>query len=514
MVLDVNKEILTLNKLICEKKETIVVQGDMIVPDSKPDILNTIGTSGLVSIYKKETMDGKVRIDGTITAFIMYLSDNSEDKARGISTNLDFSENFIIPECRSQMNPIIEAKIKSIDCKVLNGRKINIKVNLETTVKIFENEETSIINEINNNEVQMLKPSYKINTLVGEGDARASINENITIDNSDNLAEILRVNMNIVDKDIKVSYNKVLAKAEAEIQIMYLTEENNIKTVTSRLPIVGFIDIPNISEDVLCDTSFEVRNISITPNSIEEHSIHIEIDMVIICKAYSEKEINLIEDLYSTNSNLIFEKTTVDTMSNRRNIKERCSLRENINIPEVANNQIICVEVDPQILKENKMNSKIMYECEANLLIIYSDTSNMGVNTKNVKIPFEFTIDNIDIKNNSNISTSNEVISKDFVIGNGGDIGVNIDMLFDVNAYENQQLNIIDEIDEEEDSMQDYSVIVYIVKKGDTLWEIAKRFKTTVDDIVRVNGIENPDQILAGEKIYIPRTVSVNASYV
>lgn len=46
-----------------------------------------------------------------------------------------------------------------------------------------------------------------------------------------------------------------------------------------------------------------------------------------------------------------------------------------------------------------------------------------------------------------------------------------------------------------------------MVRTGDTLWEIAKKFGSTVDDIVRVNGIENPDKINPSEKIYIPQYV-------
>ena len=49
--------------------------------------------------------------------------------------------------------------------------------------------------------------------------------------------------------------------------------------------------------------------------------------------------------------------------------------------------------------------------------------------------------------------------------------------------------------------------IEYAVCKGDTLWKIAKKYGSTVDDIVRVNGIENPDKINIGEKIYIPKYV-------
>ena len=87
MVVDTAKENLCVNKLIATKKEIILVEGDMIVPDSKPDILNTICTSGVVCIYKKEIFDEKVRIDGNINAHIMYLADDSENKIRGLSAS-------------------------------------------------------------------------------------------------------------------------------------------------------------------------------------------------------------------------------------------------------------------------------------------------------------------------------------------------------------------------------------------------------------------------------------------
>mgnify|MGYP004598313739 FL=1 len=75
MEINITKETLKVNKVVSEKKEIINVQGDMIVPDSKPDILNTINTSGNISIYKKEIIDGKIKIDGNILTYIMYLAD-------------------------------------------------------------------------------------------------------------------------------------------------------------------------------------------------------------------------------------------------------------------------------------------------------------------------------------------------------------------------------------------------------------------------------------------------------
>ena len=44
----------------------------------------------------------------------------------------------------------------------------------------------------------------------------------------------------------------------------------------------------------------------------------------------------------------------------------------------------------------------------------------------------------------------------------------------------------------------------YTVRAGDTLWSIARRFDTTISRIVSANAISNPDLIYTGERLIIP----------
>lgn len=55
------------------------------------------------------------------------------------------------------------------------------------------------------------------------------------------------------------------------------------------------------------------------------------------------------------------------------------------------------------------------------------------------------------------------------------------------------------------DPGSDDKYIKYTVKRGDTLWKIAKRYGTTVNAIVKANGIQNPDLIRVGEILKIPK---------
>ena len=47
-------------------------------------------------------------------------------------------------------------------------------------------------------------------------------------------------------------------------------------------------------------------------------------------------------------------------------------------------------------------------------------------------------------------------------------------------------------------------LIEYTVKKGDTLWKIAKKYNTTVEKLVELNNIEDPDVIITGQVLKIP----------
>lgn len=505
-MIEAQRENLSINKLIAEKREIIFAEGDMIVPDSKPDILNTICTSGVVSIYKKEAQDEKIRLDGAINTYIMYLPDGTDDTVRGLNTSIDFSENINVQDCKEGMNVVANVNVKSIEARVINGRKIGIKATVEVNLKVYLNEEVEIINDIQNeNDVQILKQDLRVNSLIGQGTTKINVKDNIKIDAMDNLAEILKVQICLEDRDIKVSYNKVLTKSEASIKIMYLTEDNRINMASYKIPIVGFIDISNVSEENLCDVNYEIKNIIIKPNSQEEHSVYVEIEVEVMCYVYEEKQINLIQDMYSPTQKLNIEKKQILTMNDKNNVTNIKQIREKINLKDIDDLSLVDVDVIPAILNESKINTKILYEAELNLKFIFQN-SRTQIITKEAKIPFDYTIDNLEGGESLNTNSNIEIKSKDFIIQDGGDINCNIDAQTETSMYRIANINMIDNIEEGgEREEQDYSIVIYIVKKGDTLWEIAKEFGSTVDGIARVNGIENRDLIIQGQKLYIPK---------
>lgn len=96
---------------------------------------------------------------------------------------------------------------------------------------------------------------------------------------------------------------------------------------------------------------------------------------------------------------------------------------------------------------------------------------------------------------------------QDFVVMPDESIDIKIDLIFLLDIFKNAKLNLINNVHVQEYKEEDpYSIIIYYTKPGDTLWKIAKRFKSTVIDIKNINGLEE-EKLNIGEQLFIPRYV-------
>jgi len=506
MLVEAAKEALCINQIVGQKRDTLIVEEDFVVPDVKPDILNTINTNGTVCIYKKEIMEGKLKLEGCINAYIIYLADDEQNQIRSLNTNLNFSQIVDFSDLKTGMMVQSNISIKQIECRVLNGRKVNVRVILDIDLKAYSNEDLEFIKQIDTiKDIQLLKENFNINSLLGMGNTKVYAKDTVVIDNIDELAEIMKVNIDIKNKETKISYNKVLVKAEAIIKIMYLTIDNRICTKTASIPIMGFIDMPDVSDENICDVKYEIKNILIKPNSIEEHSIYVEVEIEVNCDVYKKLNLEIIQDLYSPSINLMYKQKIIKAIAQKEKIKDLCTIREKQFLSEIGNNKIYDVDVKPYIISESVMKDRIVYQGEIELKFLFSSNDNIQIDTKTIIIPFDYSMNCPGVIPTSKVSTSVEVSMEDFVVMPDESIDIKVDLQFEIEFHKDENINVIQEINIEENrNVQRYSIVIYFTKPGDSLWKIAKKFRSTVNAISTLNGIEDENKIGVGEQLFIP----------
>ena len=90
--------------------------------------------------------------------------------------------------------------------------------------------------------------------------------------------------------------------------------------------------------------------------------------------------------------------------------------------------------------------------------------------------------------------------------------GTTVDAIMALNGLTNDNLSIGQVLKIPTAQSPDESYFEYVVRSGDTLWQLAQRYGTTVDAIMALNGLTN-DNLTIGQVLKIPTTQSPDESY-
>jgi LysM repeat protein len=511
MAIETIRDSLIASRVIGHEKIVELVEGDIIVPDIKPDILSLIKVDGNVYLTRKELYDGKIHVEGNVDVYAIYMSDTGENTIRGINAVLNFSENIDIPKCRDGMIPIIKYDLKEIEGKIVNGRKITVTCPVDFDIKVIENAEVEIIRDIaENSDIQLLKREMKVNSLVGKGEQRVSIKENISLSGENApIGEILRADIKIVDRDFKISYNKILAKADAKVKIIYVSDDDeaSIETFETRLPVMGFIDLDRVNDTMVSEIDYDILSYYVKPSYQESkaNSIYVDLELEMKARTFEEKKIEIIQDLYNPVSPIRYDLIDVNINQCIINKQELIEINQSLNVPELNNSRVLDVTSSLKVSDKKVLEDKIIIEGDALLDVIFSRNNKRSVENKKLHVPFQQVINIKGITPSMDDNLYIEVVNTEYKMQATGLFEFRVYAQVRVEADDNLQINKIDNIQpSEETNLNSDSITIYYVKPKDTLWSIAKNYRTTVDALVKLNELD-PDKLREGRQLIIPK---------
>lgn len=138
---------------------------------------------------------------------------------------------------------------------------------------------------------------------------------------------------------------------------------------------------------------------------------------------------------------------------------------------------------------------------------LYGIANKYNVSVDNLKSYNNLSTDSLSIGQIIKIP-DNKVNSNEYVVKSGDSLysisrkyGVSVDELMSVNNLKSTVLSVGQVLKIPNSS--EVTNVIYTVKKGDSLWSIAKNNKTTVDAIVKLNNLSNAN-LSIGQKLLLP----------
>lgn len=523
--MELNKTNIVLDKRIGKEHTQILVEGDIIVPDVKPDLELLLKTDAEAFIDNKDVVNERVNFKGKLAVGVLYLAKGDEKSVHSMSAESMISDFVSIEGVENDMWVEARCSISNIDYKVINERKLNYRAVLDVEIDVTAPLEFVCVTDIEDiPQSQQKKQKLVSQRIINCKNDMFVIKEEISIPSTKpNIQELLQVLVRLGDTDIKPGEDKIGVSGTMLVTSLYKgDEEGLVEIVESEVPFSGVLEVEEASEEMFADVRLYAKDKFchvLADDDGENRGIELEVyigaDICVHCEQTNE----ILEDTYCINKNADME---IEEVSYPRLViknSSQCPVKEIVALDEEEPKMLQILKADgkPLIDTVTAFDDKVVVEGIVNVEVLYvtgNDAEDMPIYCYKGAVPFKQVVEakgvkaegDYDVRVNSslehigfNMLSDREVevrcvLGFDTVVTNKIDSGIIKNVIFE--ELSPAFLNSI------------ASITIYVVKPGDTLWKIAKRFNTSIDELVYLNDIEDADLIYPGQRLLILKKIT------
>lgn len=488
------------SKSNAETTMQVTLDDDFNVPDSRPDALAMIREHGHVKIKEKKYSAGRLHVRGTLEVGILYLSEDGEDAICGMEGELPFDE-MIHMEEQDSMTPIrLLVELEDVSVSLIHSRKFNVKALITLTAISEELEDEIVVTEIEGSGIFARAKDVAFTNLAIQQKDTHRMKEEVTLPSAKpNMQEILYKEMYLPTPETRILENQLSMNGTANIFIVYRTTgaEDSIETYETEVPYQGQFDLPGAREDMIDDISFSVthQNIAMKADDDgEERILEIEAVMELDMKLFEEKELTVLEDIYSINGNveLSGQDATMNRLLMKNQSKAKFSGKINLTEAGIAPLQICHGSADVHIETMKPEEDALVIEGILELKILFitgSDDKPMaGIKSY---APFSHRLEIKGFGEGCTYHVVPSVASSSFQLYRSEEAEWRVEVMFSTIAFCSDQEYMIADAEfipfSKDELDQQYSMTGYLSEDGDTLWSIGKEFYMPPEEVAEIN---------------------------
>jgi len=369
------------------------------------------------------------------------------------------------------------------------------------------------------NDVQVLKRSITLNRFIGSSKAVCTIEDSMEIPSgSPSISEILRSDIKIVNMECKAADNKIIVMGQANIRTLYASDDGDrsIKAVEHEIPFTQIIDFPGIEEENDIEFGYEIQNYSFEPAEDEDGELRLingEIDVGVWVSVSAREDKEVMVDAYGLRTDLGMEKMIVKTEEYFPCSRSQVILKDTISLdsdfPGIT--EIITVFSKPILSEYEFEENRVVINGVVNsYMLYYSDDREQPVCCFRRDIPLSHALEVKDIKPSAGCEIDLDMEHINYNMISGRDVEARFVVGINVKLHGEDEHVLIENVVEnppgEERALQQMpSITIYFVQEGDTLWDIAKKYRSTCEDIARENRIDSTASVSPDMQLFIAR---------
>ena len=445
------------------------IDDDYNVPDAKKDVGRIIISDGTLQVEEMKQVENYLKVTGKLEFRVLYTADETIPEPASLEGRIPFEE-MIYLEQEPDGNLVLKTADVDLTVTVIHSRKLNIKTLAEITIGMEKCVGEELTTDIEGeNPVFKKTKEEELLKVFATGKDTYRIKEEVSLSGTkENIGTILWTDVTGGKADTQIGTDELLIQGELNIFCLYESVEEKTDWINRTVPYEGRIECMGTVPGMYHQASLNLTDVNVEARMDENGEMR-------ILGIEATLEVRLV----------VYEE-----------------------LPELKDNILqICYckgKIQPESTKAEE--DGIHIEGVLHLMFLYvREDDQMPFGVWQGMVPFTYLLENGGGEPEAEeLDWTVEQLSVG-LMGNG-EVEVKAVLAFNCFQKEPVMVQNIESAKFTPMSTEELEnrpgIVGYFVKNGDTLWNLAKKYNTTVENIKEVNHMEKED-VNKGDKILI-----------
>lgn len=509
----INRETISASECVYDGIQEHGVELDYILPDYYPDIYKLVRCEVCPVVMDYSVNGDKLSYELRCDIDILYC--NESGSVRCVSHHKNVSKTVDLGKFCENPSVKLKAKADHINYRAVNKRRLDLRGAASVKIRVEGESSQEVICDAFGLNVQLKKTPIRYAAKKLTAEKSLQLTEEIEISTAQPaIVNIVNCRYKASECDTKMVSGKLLAKGEADINLLYSCEkdgEEALETLSFSIPYSQIIDIDGIDDSFNCDVSAEIICCDITSSADkngENRKIKCELEFKIVCGAVKEASVMLGTDAYSTVHPCQVEMSEIKVeqipITYGKSFRHNAKICEGENLPQT----VYAMWCTPKNINTRQSEDGGSVVISGMLVYTMAAKDNSGMTIISDKEEaFEETVELDDSSVGSCVTADIDVTGVSYNITSDNNLMAKAEISAKISVCSSDMVKVVTSIDVDESVKKerdgDYAIKLYYGVENEEVWDIAKRYSTCVSAIMEENELAG-DRLENGGMLLIP----------
>lgn len=468
---------------------------ESIVPDACPDILRIVDVCGQATLSGKQARAGMACVTGMVRVSVLYQPEGGAGLRR-MELGLPFTCQVEAPGLTEHGTILASPRLRCAEARALNPRKVLLRVDLAVDVTACQSVERSLCRGVLEEEKsgicqrQFHGETYEL-TAVQE--KPFTFSDRVRLQGGQGEApQLLAVQARSLCTESKLIGSKLIFKGVVELSLLLQEVGGALNASQESMPFSQVMEITQAGEDGDCQVQVELTDLQCEPDPADGRILEVSLELLAQAQVRCRRPVTMLQDLYST-----LWQVEADSQLQPLNQFGEQSVRAQMVRELLETGELVRSVVSGRLelgqVTQSREGEQLVLSVEAWLSVLYLDEE-QSVQCVRKLIPVDCRLDcPAEYACKCTCSCAGEV----FAAPAAGGLEVRFSLDFHCLTFCSTRVAAVQHarLGEARDAGDGPrpSMVLRLPAPGEGIWDIAKAYGTTTQQIMQANELETEE---------------------